>query len=203
MCCPSACHEHRCHRLACLCELTCRTSLLYVARSLSGPSVCLMKARRMETMMLVSRHSRKQMKNTTRRFVTCQWLREPRHDFSLLVVDAGLPGTAKTLTPIFPRLVRLVSRLQQVGDEQLLFVVCVCVRVCVISSASTCCTLNICCMNALLSPLSLFHTHTHTLSLSLSLSLRGSVWASEFLSDPARGPARSHGNFIRSASRSR
>jgi hypothetical protein len=41
-----------------------RTSLLCTAASCSGPRVCLRNARSTETMMLVSRHSRKQMKKT-------------------------------------------------------------------------------------------------------------------------------------------
>ena len=43
---------------------TCLTSFLYTKRSRSGPMDCLMKASNTETMMTVSRHSRKQMKKT-------------------------------------------------------------------------------------------------------------------------------------------
>lgn len=43
---------------------TCFISLLYVVVSPSEPRVCLRNESRTETMMLVSRHSRKQMKKT-------------------------------------------------------------------------------------------------------------------------------------------
>ena len=43
---------------------TWRTSLLWTAASCSGPRVCLRKASSTETMMLHSKHSRKQMKKT-------------------------------------------------------------------------------------------------------------------------------------------
>lgn len=45
-------------------KLTCLTSFFRTPASFSGSKVCLRKASRTDTMMLVSRHSRKQMKKT-------------------------------------------------------------------------------------------------------------------------------------------